>query len=222
MEGVVEAFGIHAFNEQTYRAHHDAGVAGLDGDDHVAEAMALADAEKFQAALDDALWRVAVAAHDAVGKRAVVDPDADGGVVFLADLQERGEALLEFAELFGVLWLGVDDFAEGAGGIDIVARIDTYFFNGAGGHVGHVGVEMDIGHQRCVAALGVESLADVFQVLSLADALCGETHIVGSGAYDADALLHAGLGVGGWRGCHALQAYGVGAAEGRFPYLYDG
>ena len=66
------------------------------------------------------------------------------------------------------------------------------------------------------------SLADVFQVLSLADALCGETHIVGSGAYDADALLHAGLGVGGWRGCHALQAYGVGAAEGRFPYLYDG
>ncbi len=68
VQRIVHAFLRHGVHEKSHRPHHHHGVACLDGDYHVVEFLSLADAQKFHAALHDALRRVSVARHDAVGE----------------------------------------------------------------------------------------------------------------------------------------------------------
>ena len=86
MQRIVHILAVHRFDQQTDGGHHNDGIAGLDADDHVVELLAAADTQKLHAALDDALWGIAIARHDTVAQRAVVHTDADGGVVLLTDI----------------------------------------------------------------------------------------------------------------------------------------
>ena len=70
-------------------------VNGLDGDDHIEKLFAHANAEKLHAALHDPSRGVAIVAHDAIGKAAMIDADAQSGAVGFADVDEFFEARFE-------------------------------------------------------------------------------------------------------------------------------
>ena len=68
MKRVVHVLLVHGRYQQTDRAHHHHGIAGLDGDDHIVERFPLTDAQELHTALHDALRSITITTHDAVGK----------------------------------------------------------------------------------------------------------------------------------------------------------
>ena len=142
----------------------------------------------------------------------MVHADSYGGVVLPAYLQERQEAFLYLLQFGGIFLIGILQVAEGACRVYIVARVDSHLLGIEGGHIGHMGVEVHIGHERCHDALCPEAGIDEPQVLGLAHPLCGEPYILAAGPDDAPGLCYAPLGVEGGRGGHRLHAYGPGAS----------
>ena len=214
MQGVVHTFALHGSAQQTHALHHHNGVAGFDRDHHILEVLFLTNAEKFHATLHDTLGCVAVTAHDAVRERTVVHADAKRRSMLTTDGEQAQKTLFQTAKLGGIFLIGVLQMLELAGRVHIVAGIDAHFFdNAAGSHIGHVRIEMHIGHQRMVISGFAERGLDVAKVLGLDGALRGETHIVATGIHDALALLHARLGVVGRSRGHTLNAQGSIAAQ---------
>ena len=107
VEGEGHAFGLHGAAQQAHALHHHHGVGGFDADDDIQELLLHAHAQELHARLHDAGGRVAIARHDAVGERAVVHADAHGGAMLTADVEEGHEAVLNLAELGGVLLVGI-------------------------------------------------------------------------------------------------------------------
>ena len=95
VEGEVHPLTLHGFDQQTHALHHDHGVGGLDGDGDVEELLLHADTQKFHTTFHDAGRCVAVVAHNAIGKAAVIDADAQSGAVGFADVDEFFEARFE-------------------------------------------------------------------------------------------------------------------------------
>ena len=210
--------GVHGADEATDGLDHDGDVGCLDGDDHVVEAVSPAHAQKLHGALHHAGGGVAVAAHDAVGERAVVDADADGGGVGGAELEEGAQGIVDALQLAGVFFVGVFELFEGAAGVDEVAGVDAYFLHLRGGFESGARVEVDVGHERRREAFGAEAAAYLAEVGGFAHALGGVAEIFCAGFNDAATLTDAGFGVGGWHRGHGLDPDGVAAAERRRPY----
>ena len=221
MEGIVHILAIHGLDKEAHGGDHDNGVAGLDADDDIVEMLALTDAQELHAALDNALGGVAIARHDAIGQGAVVDTDADGGVVLLADVEEGHELGFYLLQLGSILGIGVFEVLEGAPGIDIVARIDAYLLAILGCDIGDMGGEMDIGNKGGGIAVGLEACGDVLHIFCLAGALGGEAHEFATGIDDALGLCHTALGVVGIDSGHGLDADGVVASDGDIAYVGD-
>ena len=80
---------VHRLHQQADSRHHDYRVRSLDANNHIIELFTTADSQKLHATLHDTLGRVAIARHDTVRQRAVVDTNANSGVVFFADIEER-------------------------------------------------------------------------------------------------------------------------------------
>ena len=213
VQWIVHVLLVHLAHQQAHRAHHHHGVACLDGDDHIIELLLLAYTQEFHAALDDALGGVAISRHDAVGERAVVDTDAHCGVVCAADVEEGHESLLKSLELGGIFLVGVFYLLERACGVDIVSGVHPHLLGIEGCHVGHIGIEMHVGHEGSHDALGAQCGIDVLEVLCLAHALCGEAHVFSSCLDYPLGLCHRGFGVGGVGGGHRLNAHRVAAAQ---------
>ena len=142
----MHVFLVHFCHKQAHRTHHHDRVAGLDGYDNVAELLTLADAQELHTALYDALRSVSVARHDAVGERTVVHSDAYGGVVVVANAQERHKTLVYLAKFGGIFFVGIFKVLERAGRVYVVAGVYPHFLSVQGGHVGHVGIEVYVGH----------------------------------------------------------------------------
>ena len=154
VERIVHVSLVHLGDEQAHGAHHDDGVRCLDAYHYVVELLLLADAQKLHAALDDAFRRVAVARHDAVGERTVVHADAHRGVVFAADVEEGHEAVLQLLQLVGILGIGVLNLLEHTRRVDVVAWVHAHLLGVQRSHVSHVGVEVYVGYERCLIAVG--------------------------------------------------------------------
>ena len=151
----------------------------------------------------------------------MVDADAHGGVVLLADIDKRHELLLNLQQ-FGLIFLvSIFQVTERAAWVDVVAGIDAHLLAVLCGDVGGVSREVDIGHQRCVVAVSLQTCRDVFHILSLARALCGETHQFASGIDDALGLCHRTFRVVRVGGGHRLDADGVVAADGDVANVAD-
>ena len=144
----------------------------------------------------------------------MVHADAQRGVVLAADVEEADKAFFQPCQFGGVFLVGIFQLLELAGGVDVVARVDAHLLHDGGGHVGHVGVEVDIGHERAVVAFAAQGFAQGLQCLGLACALCGESHVVRSRVEYGAALAERGFDISGHRGRHALDAQRFVAAEG--------
>ena len=177
------------------------------------EILLLADAQELQAAFYDALWRIAIAVADAVGERTVVHADADGCMMLLADVEERHEAVFYLLEFVGVLLIGIFLLDELAGRIHIVARVYAHLLAVECSHVGNVRIEVNIGYERSLIAVGTDAGIDVFHVLCLAGTLSGEAHQLAASLDDFLCLTDASLSIIGIGGGHRLDADRVIATQ---------
>ena len=134
-------------------------------------------------------------------------------MVLLADVQERHEAVAYLLQLLCILLVGVLQVLEGAGGIHVVAGVDAYLLGIEGGHVGHVRIEVYVGHQRRQVAVATQGSIDVAEVLGFLHALCREPHVFSARIGYAFGLCHAGVRVLGGGVGHALYADGVVASQ---------
>ena len=171
------------------------------------------DAQELHATLHNAGRCVAITAHDAIRQATVVHPDAHCRAVGATNVEKLHKALFQAQQFGGILLVGVFQTLECARRIHIIAGVDAHFFHNGGSHVGHLRIEVHIGHKRRVIAAAAQGLADVFEILGLAHSLRGEPNVVGTGLYDVDTLCHARLRVGGEGGSHALQTKRLLAAE---------
>ena len=220
VERVVHVFAVELCHEQSHRLDHHHGVGRLDGDDHVVEVLPLADAQELHTTLDDTLGRVAVAVAYAVAQRTVVDADAYGCVVLPADVEEGHEAVFYLLQLLGVLLVGVLLMHKLAGRVDVVAGVDAHLLGIERGDVGYMRVEVDVGHERRLVAVGAYAGIDILEVLGFARALCGKTHQLSACLDDALGLGYAGSGVIGVGGGHRLDADRVVASHVDGTYVY--
>ena len=150
----------------------------------------------------------------------MVHTDTDGRVVLLANVQEGNEAVAYLLDFFCILFVRIFQLLEGAGGIYIVTRIDTYLFGIQGRYLSHFRVEMHVGNQRGLVSLGTQGGVDVLQVFRLTHALCGESHVFTSRLDDTLGLLHACFGIHGDGVRHTLYTDRISATHRSGAHIY--
>ena len=91
----------------------------------------------------------------------MVHSDTDGSMMLAADVEEGDEALLNLLQLSLILLIGIFQMLEGASRVDVVSWVDAHLLYIACCHIGHIGVEVDVGHKRCHVALQAQFTADV-------------------------------------------------------------
>ena len=132
----------------------------------------------------------------------MIHTDADGSMMLLADVEERYEANLNLLKFVGILLVGIFLLDELAGRIHVVARIDADFLTIESSHVGNIRIEVNIGYERSLIAVGTNAGIDVFHVLCLAGTLSGEAHQLATSLDDFLCLENASLGIIGVGGGH--------------------
>ena len=150
----------------------------------------------------------------------MVNAYAYGGAVLTANIQERDKAFAYALNLLCVFLIGVFQLFERTCRIHVVARVDAHLLHITGGHIGHGGVEVDIGHERGVVAAGIEAFTYQPHVFRLACALSCHTNQFSAGLNDTYGLLNAALCIHGCGGGHGLQAYGIASAYGGTAHTY--
>ena len=118
-------------------------------------------------------------------------------MVFLADIQERHELCLNLLQFLGILLVGIFQVLEGAARVDVVAGIDAYLLAVLGGHVSGMCREMDVGHEGCCVAVGLQLCRDILHVFGFTCALRSETHQFAASIDDALGLGNTAFGVVG-------------------------
>ena len=136
----------------------------------------------------------------------MVDANAHGSMVFFADVDERHQAVFYLFQLQSIFLVGIFQFLELACRVDIVAWVYSHLLAIFCCHVSHIGIEVDISHQRSIFAQGSDAGIDILHVLSLTGALSGETHQFATSLDDAHGLSHTRLGVVGVGGGHRLNS----------------
>ena len=107
-----------------------------------------------------------------------------------------------------------------AGWVDVVAGVDAHLLGIERGDVGNMRIEVDVGHERRLVAVGAYAGIDILEVLGFARALCGKTHQLSACLDDALSLGYAGSGVIGVGGGHRLDADRVVASHVDGTYVY--
>ncbi len=115
---------------------------------------------------------------------------AYGGVVLATNAQERHKPLVYLAQFGGVFLVGIFKMLERAGRVYVVAGVYPHFLSVQGGHVGHVGIEVYIGHQGHHIAVAAQGSIDVAEVFGLLHALRSEPYVLTAGIHNALGLRH--------------------------------
>lgn len=155
---------------------------------------------------------VAVAVAYSVAEAAVVDTDAQCCVMLFADVDELYKAFLQLVELGGIFLVSIFVFYKPACRVYVIAGVYAHALNDGGCHVGHVGVEVHVGHQRRGIAVGHDAGLYVSEVFSLNGALRCQPDELSAGFYDALRLSDAGISVACVGGSHRLHPHRTVAA----------
>ena len=203
---------IQPGNEQPIGVDHHLGIAGLHREDEGVIIHLAGDSGEFQRALHHAERRIAVAVHDAVGKRAVIGADAHRDAAILAKLHQRREPLANALQLREVLLISVLDDLEFLR-VGIVAGIDADLFHPARGFQRGFWLEMDIGDDWDIAALLAEALDDDLEIRGVLDRGSGDANDLAADGHEGERLADAGVRVHRVARDHRLEADRVRAAD---------
>ena len=220
MQGKVHVFGIHGSHQATHGLDHDHHIAGFHADDHIVKVFGDKHTQELHHAFHHASRSVAIAAHDAVAQRTVVHPQPNGGAMLAANLDERQQRVADFLDFGAILLIGVGELLEGACRVYKIAGIDAHLVGESRCRKGCTWIEMDVGHQRHIASLLAQQVANHADAFCFSHTLCCEPHVVGTGIYDALALCCAAFGVVGIGVGHGLHPDGEVAAHGHCANVY--
>ena len=162
------------------RHHHHIG--GLYADDYIFKIFGTTDAQIFHGALGHSLGCIAIARHDAVRKRSVVDAKTQGDLTFAAQRQQRTQPL-GYALLLGRVFLvSIFQFGKSTSRISKIAGIYAHFLYMLGRLEGRIWVEMYIRAQRHMASCEVQLLTYITQGGSVMGGLRCQAHQSGTGS----------------------------------------
>ena len=181
------------------------------------EVLLTTDLSELDGRLRHTLRRVAIATHDALRQRAVIGADAHSGVMRLTNLYQRGHPLPYPLQLVLILLLGELQLASIA--VGVVAGVNAHLLHQRGGHLGGLGVEVDVGHQWHLAAALQQLLLDAAEVLGSLHIRRGDTHQLAAHLHHTEGLLHSGLRVHRVGVRHALHPYRRTTAQREVSYL---
>ena len=129
--------------------------------------------------------------------------------MFLANLDERSQTILYLLQFLSIFLIGILQFLERPGRVYIVAGVYSDLIGIQGSYIGNVGIEVDIGTDRLVVAVGNELSLDVLEVLSLTAALSCQTDKLASGIDYAFSLGYTGIGIVGICCRHRLNPHRI-------------
>ena len=177
------------------------------------EAVALADADEFQRALDHAQRRVAVAVHQAVGERAVVGADAQRAAQFLRALDQRGKRVVQALQLGFVFVVRV--FLDGEFFlVGVIARVDAHLLDVLDGLHRGGGQKVDVGDQRQLPPpRGGDLRADFLERARGLLVRRGDADDFAAGLGQAEGLAHRRSHVLRQRSRHRLHPQRIRAAD---------
>ena len=171
----VRPFLFQARDEQPVTLDHHLGVGRLHRELEVVEVVFARDVGELQRALHHAERRVTEAVHNAVGQRTVVRADADGALEPDALQHEGRELFFDALQLKGVLRVGV--FLDRKFfGVGVVAGIHAHDFHPLHRFHRGFGFEMDVRHDRHMAAALAEFSDNVLQVRRVLHRRRGDAH----------------------------------------------
>ena len=170
------------------------------------------DPGEFERALHHPERRVAVAVHDPVGKRTVIRADAHGAPVLLAKLDQRREPLADPLQLRRVLLVRVFENLELLR-VGVIAGIDPDLLHPFRGFHGRLRLEMDVGHDRHLAAALAQPGDDVLQIRRVFHRRRGDPHDLAAGFSQLECLRDRRLGVHRVARDHRLDADRVRPAD---------
>ena len=177
------------------------------------------DPRELERALHHAERRVAVAIHDAVRKRPVICANAHGDSARLAQLDKRRKPLADPIQLRRVLFVGVFADLEFFR-VGVVARIDAHFLHPFCRFHRCVGLEMDVGDDRHIAAALAQTFDDVLEIARILHRRRGDADDLAAGVRQLHRLLDRRLGVHRVAGDHRLDANRIVSADADVSNLH--
>ena len=208
----IRTFGIEPRDKQTISLDHHLRVGGLHRKYQIMVIVITCDAGKLQRAFHHAERRVAIAVHDAIRERSMIGADAHHPSKILAKLHQRRKFLADAFELLLILRVGVlADFELLL--VGVISRVHANFLHPLGGLERGIGLEMDVGHQRHLAAGSSHFARDVFEVRGVNFRLGGDPHNFTARIREREHLGDAGGRVAGVGGDHRLDANRIRSAK---------
>ena len=181
----------HCRHQQSVGIDHHARIARLHRNDHLIEPFGSADAQKLHCRHDHTLGRIAPLVKNTLGKRAVIDANAQSNTSRAALLDQSLQTAIRRA---------------------VITRIDTHLIDRLGSDLRHLRDEVNIGHNGGRKALRAQLSHDISQILALARTLCREADNRSTRAIDTLDLRHACGGIVGVGVGHRLHGNGCAIA----------
>ena len=138
--------------------------------------------------------------------------------MFLTYLQEGYELSFYLFQFLSIFLIRIFEMLEGTTGIHIVSWVHTHLLAIERCHIGHLGIEMHVGHQGCLITAFPQLLMDMLHVVGFPGALSGESDKLTTCLDDTDGLFHTRLGIHRIRGRHRLDTDGVIATHGNIAH----
>ena len=179
---------LHHLRELAVGLDHDDGVAGLQRHHDLVEIGLDTHLKPFHRRLGHGEGRVSVEIGDIVPERAVVQADADGGAVLLADGEETGELAA------GLLMVLVE-----------IAGVDADLLHDGRDGNGRLRREVNVGHEGRLYALCAQPAADFGDVRHVLEARHGDADQLRAGCGHATALGDRPFNVGSMGVAHRLR-----------------
>ena len=148
----------------------------------------------------------------------MVYANAYSGMVFLADIDERHQFVLDLLQFCSIFLIRVFQMLERTSRVDIVARIDAHLLTVEGSHISGMSREMHVSHEGLLIAIRLQTGGDILHVLSLTRTLGREAHQFATSVDNPLGLTDAALSIIGIHRGHRLDADGVLSANADIPY----
>ena len=207
VQRVVHPLGIHRHDQFSVGLDHHPRVARLHRDNHAVVALGPTHPQKLHGRLHHPVRRISVARHDTVRQRTVVHTDAYHGIVILAHLNQCRQLHPQPLQLRRILRIGIVHLLERSPAVDKVAGVNPHLAHILRRNEGHLGIEVNVGHQRHVTLTLLNPSANGQQAFGFGASGRREPNHVGSGGGYAHHLFGRSLHVGSIGGSHRLNHY---------------
>ena len=172
---------------------------------------------KLNRALHHPLRRIAKAVQNAVGQGAMVGTDAHRAAMLPAKQNQGRKFFPQAVQLLAVFGVGILPHFKLLL-INEIARINTNLLHPFGSLHRGIRLEVDIGHQRHMAAGSAQFPGNILQIGGIRLGLGGQADNLAPCLRQLQSLLHAGIRIPRIGRQHGLDPDGIGTAHPHIPH----